>query len=139
MKIEVKHYNNPFSSKPIHQLCDDYGKTNTDTTTWRPDFSLVHAQANALSGRKLIYDFPDGKDTGETVQTFVRSKGLDITEIETAEKRITQIIEDKKKDDKEKLDRQEQRKKDLKDLSDALKDNFDSSTETSTDTSNANS
>lgn len=137
MQIEIKHFNNSFSSKPIHHLCDDFGKTNTDTTTWRPDFSLIHAQANALSGRKLIYDFPDGKDSGESVQTFVRSKGIDITEIETAEQRITQIIEDKKKTDKENFDKKEQRKKDLKDLLDALKNNPDDSSQSSPDTQNS--
>lgn len=130
MVIKVKHYSNSFKSTPIHQLVDDFGESNTDTSTWRPDISLVHAQSNALSGRQLVYDFPDGKDTGETVQTFVRSKGIDITEVESAEKRITTIIEDKKKDDKDKIDKAEQRKQDLKDLSDSIKsvDNSDSST-----------
>lgn len=125
MKVEIKHFNNPFSSKPIHHLVDDFGESNTDTSTWRPDISLIHAQSNAMSGRKLVYDFPDGKDTGEIIQTFIRSKGIDITEIESAERRVTTIIEDKKASDKEKLDKANQRKQDLKDLSDSIKSSGD--------------
>lgn len=121
MNIEVKHYNNPFKSKPIHHLCSDFGESQTDTSTWRPDISLVHAQSQALSGKRLVYDFPDGKDNGEIIQTFIRTKGLDITEIDSAEKRITTIIEDKKELDKKKKDDADQRSKDLKDLSDAIK------------------
>lgn len=98
--IKVKHYSHNYSSKNPWPLVSDFGDSNTDTTKWRPDISVARAQAAMASGKKLLYDFPDGKDSGETVQTFVRSKGLDITEIETAEKRITQIIEDKKSDDK---------------------------------------
>lgn len=100
--IEVKHYNNQFNSNPIHKLRSDFGPSNTDTTSWRPEISIARAQAGINSGKKLVYDFPDGKDNGELVQTFIRSKGLDITEIESAEKRITTIIEDKNKRDKEK-------------------------------------
>lgn len=138
MLIEVKHYSNPFKSTPIHQLTVDFGESNTDTSTWRPDISLIHAQANSLSGRQLVYDFPDGNDSGETIQTFVRSKGIDITEIESAEKRITTIIEDKKASDKEKLDKADQRSKDLKDLSEAIKSS-DSSPETPTPSNKTNS
>lgn len=103
MVIEVRRYNNSFKSKPIHYLLDDFGESNTDISTWRPDVSSIRAfLGNPNNNKTLLYDFPDGKDTGETVQTFIRSKGLDITEVETAEKRITKIIEDKKVSDKEK-------------------------------------
>lgn len=132
MKIKVKRYNNPFESKPVHHLLEDFGESNTDTTTWKPDISDVRAFLGnpSASKKQLLYDFPDGKDTGEFVQTFIRSKGLDITEIETAEKRVTQIIENKKQLDKEKVDNENRRKQDLKDLSDSIKsvDNSDSST-----------
>lgn len=132
MKIEVKRYNNTFESEPIHQLLEDFGESNTDTSTWKPDASTIRAfLGNPSSSKKtLLYDFPDGKDTGEFVQTFIRSKGLDITEIESAEKRVTQIIENKKQLDKEKVDNENRRKQDLKDLSDSIKsvDNSDSST-----------
>lgn len=128
MKIEVKRYNNPFESVPIHSLLEDFGDSNTDISTWKPDISSIRAFLGNPTNRKtLLYDFPDGKDTGEFVQTFIRSKGLDITEIETAEKRITQVIEDKKQSDKEKIDQDNQRKQDLKDLSDSIKSAGDSS------------
>lgn len=126
--MEVKHYNNVFSAPSYHQMTSDFGKSNTDKSTYRPDLSLARAYQGSQN-KTLLYDFKDGKDTGETVQTFVRSKGLDITEVETAEKRITQIIEDKKQADKDKADELESRKKDLSDLSEAIKNG--SSTESS--------
>lgn len=117
--ITVKHYNNSFNGvKP--PICRDYGESNTDKSTYRPDLSLARAYQGAQN-KKLIYDFDNGQDTGETIQTFVRSKGLDITEIETAQKRITQIIEDKKekaKSDKESADAQS---KFINDLGNAIK------------------
>lgn len=135
--IKIQHYSNQFSNKKtIHSLCQDFGVSNVDLTSWRPDISIVHAQANAASGKRLIYDFPDGKDNGEYIQTFIRQKGLDITEIETAEKRITQIIEDKKASDKEKAEAENVKKQTLKDLSDAIKGDTTQSSET-TQPSNA--
>lgn len=105
MRIEFKRYQNTFTAKPIHKLLDDFGESNTDTSTWKPDVSSIRAfLGNPNNKKKMLYDFPDGKDTGETVQTFIRSKGLDITEVETAEKRITKIIEDKRVSDKEKAE-----------------------------------
>ena len=112
--ITVKHYSHNFDSENPFPLVDDFGDSNTDLTKWRPDISVARAQAGIASGKKFLYDFPDGKDNGETIQTFIRSKGLDVTEIETAEKRITQIIEDKKKDGLEKL-KSEKEKKDFLD------------------------
>lgn len=124
--IKVKHYNNSFEGeKP--PICRDYGDTNTDRSTYRPDLSLARAYQGAQN-RKLLYDFDDGKDTGETVQTFVRSKGLDITEVESAEKRITQIIEDKKSSDKLSADEKAARDKFLSDLSDSVKKVQDNTT-----------
>lgn len=139
MNIEVKRYNNPFESQPVHQLLEDFGESNTDTSTWKPDISSVRAfLGNPSSSKKtLLYDFPDGKDTGDTVQTFIRSKGLDITEIETAEKRITQIIENKKQSDQEKIKNETQRKQDLKDLSDSIKGVSDDSSTPSQSPSNS--
>lgn len=135
MTIKVKQYNNPFSSKPIHKMIDDFGESNTDTSTWRPDLSVARAFLGSAgaSNKQMLYDFPDGKDTGETVQTFIRTKGLDITEIESAEKRITQIIQDKSLSDEQSESKKKQRAQDLKDLSDAIKGSeSDSSTDTST-------
>lgn len=117
--INVKHYSNSFKGvKP--PICRDYGESNTDKSTYRPDLSLARAYQGAQN-KKLIYDFDNGKDTGETVQTFVRSKGLDVTEIETAQKRITQIIEDKT--EKAKLDKEsaEAQSKFINDLGNAIK------------------
>lgn len=101
--LKILHYHHCYNSKDsVYPLVSDFGKSNTDTSKWRPDISIARAQMGVLSGRKLLYDFPDGKDSGEVVQTFIRSPGLDITEIESAEARITQIIENKQKDDQEK-------------------------------------
>ena len=109
--IKVLHYSHNYEkTSPLVPFVSDYGNSNTDTTKWRPDISLARAYQGASSGKTLLYDFPDGKDSGEVVQTFIRSKGLDITEIESAEKRITQIIEDKKADDKLKSENSKEKK-----------------------------
>lgn len=117
--ISVKHYSNQFvGSKNL--LVKDFGESNTDKSTYRPDLSLVRAYQGAKT-KTLLYDFSDGKDNGQTVQTFVRSKALDITEIETAEKRVLQVIEDKKK--KAELSEEEKKAQDefLSNLSTAIK------------------
>lgn len=123
--IVVNKYNNLFVGDPIHQLCSDYGESCTDTSKWRPSISTVRAfLGNPGATRKsLQYDFPDGKDDGNVIRTFLRTKGLDITEIESAEKRITQIVVDRVENAKLTKKQQEQYKKSLKDLSDAMKDN----------------
>ena len=92
--IVVNKYNNAFAFDPLHQLCSDYGESCTDTSKWRPSISTVRAfLGNPGATRKsLQYDYQDGKDDGNVIRTFLRTKGLDITEIETAEKRITQIV-----------------------------------------------
>lgn len=117
--ISVKHYSNQFvGSKNL--LVKDFGESNTDKSTYRPDLSLVRAYQGAKT-KTLLYDFSDGKDNGQTVQTFVRSKALDITEVETAEKRVLQVIEDKKK--KSELSEEEKKAQDefLSNLSTAIK------------------
>lgn len=117
--ISVKHYSNSFTGvKP--PICRDYGESNTDKSTYRPDLSLTRAYQGAQN-KKLLFDFYDGKDTGEVVQTFIRSKGLDITEVETAEKRITQFIEDKKAAAEKSKKDSDVQKKFISDLSDSLK------------------
>lgn len=123
--IIVNKYNNVYSGEPIHQLRSDYGESCTDTSKWRPSISTVRAfLGNPGATRKsLQYDYPDGKDDGNVIRTFLRTKGLDITEIETAEKRITQIVEDQVENAKLTKKQQEQYKQSLKDLSDAMKDN----------------
>ena len=75
--IKVKHFSNQFLNKDWTPLLEDFGESNTDTSTYRPDISLARAQAGRLKGKQLVYDFQDGKDTGDTVMTFIRQKGLD--------------------------------------------------------------
>lgn len=131
--IKVNHYHNAFAiskkeQAELHQMTDDFGKSNTDTSKWRPDISITRAQLGALNGTKqFLYDFPDGKDTGEIVQTFLRSPSLDVTEVDSATERITQIIERKSEQDKKSQAKADKRAKDLKDLSDAIKNGSGSS------------
>lgn len=123
-KIKLFSYSNPFSSaRP--PLVTDFGESCTDKTTFRPDISLARAYQGAAV-KNLLYDFDDGKDTGETVQTVLRSPGLDITEVDSAVARVTQIIEDKK--DKSKLTAEEKKQRDefIDKLSSSLKDSQDS-------------
>lgn len=100
--IKVKHFSNQFKNEDWTPLLEDFGESNTDTSTYRPDISIARAEAGRLSGKKLIYDFNDGKDNGETVMTFVRQKGLDVTEVEAAANRVESNINDKIEDSKKK-------------------------------------
>lgn len=98
--MKVLHYNNQFNSNPLHSLMSDFGESNTDTSSWRPELSIIHAQASGATRKRFLYDFPDGKDNGESVQTFIRSKGLDVTEIDSALKSVTESTNDKIKEAK---------------------------------------
>lgn len=90
-------------------MVDDFGKSNTDKSSYRPDVSRVRAflGTGMQSSKKLMYDFPDGKDTGEEVQTFIRNKGLDITEVDLAVEVVKQAA--KAKIDKAKADKQSEK------------------------------
>ena len=143
--IQINHYNNQFNNvSPIHELLSDFGETNTDTTHWRPVVSLARASlASGMNSRKqFFYDYPDGKDDGNRIKTFLRSPGLDITEIETAEKRITQIVEDLKDTSKVNKEAVDKYKQALKDLGDAVnksnQDNKDNQDKPSSDNSKSN-
>lgn len=100
--IKVKHFSNQFSNKDWTPLLEDFGESNTDTKTYRPDISIARAESGRLRGKKLIYDFDNGKDNGETVMTFIRQKGLDVTEVDSAINRIKSDIDEKIEDSKKK-------------------------------------
>lgn len=109
--MKVLHYNNSFKSDPLHQLLSDFGESATDTTTWRPELSIIHSQAQGASSKRFLYDFPDGKDNGERVQTFIRNKGLDVTEIDNALNTVAESTENKVAEAKKKLKDKEDSKK----------------------------
>lgn len=84
ISISIKHFSNSFKSDLVHHMTVDFGESNTDTSTWRPDISLIHAQAGRNSGLKPVFDFPDGKDNPDSWSTtIIRRKGLDVTEVDT--------------------------------------------------------
>lgn len=87
--IKVRHYSNQFENpNPLYIPPSDYGKSATDKTSYRPDISSARAFAGSVgagtSSNVGVFDFPDGKDNGMTIQTFLRNRGLDITEIDSA-------------------------------------------------------
>lgn len=98
--MTIFHYSNQFGSSPLHSLRSDFGESNTDVSSWRPELSLIHSQASSLTNKRFLYDFPDGNDTGERIQTFIRGKGLDVTEIDRALDSVTQDIQSKAESDK---------------------------------------
>lgn len=96
--LPVRHYCNSFSAPLYHHMTDDFGESNTDTSKWRPDISLIHAQSLGNSGLRPVYDFPDGKDNPDQwTTTFIRSKGLDITEVDRALELAKSSVESKQK------------------------------------------
>lgn len=120
----VRHFSNVFGSDVVgHQMLSDFGESNTDISTWRPDISLVRAQQGRLSGKQLVYDFPDGKDNGEFVMTYIRNKGLDTTEVDSLISRIKisqQEKIDSAKSAEEKKALEEAFNKNIQDIRDAL-------------------
>lgn len=87
--IKVRHYSNQFENpNPLYIPPSDYGESATDKTSYRPDISSARAFAGSVgagtSSNVGVFDFPDGKDNGMTIQTFLRNRGLDITEIDSA-------------------------------------------------------
>lgn len=134
--MQVKHYSSAFNSDDGHwKMTEDFGETNTDRSTYKPDVSLVRAflGSGGNSKKQMLYDFPDGKDDGQTIRTFLRQPGLDITEVETAEKIMTTIIKDKKEFDESNA----KSEKAQKEIIDAIKSATDSITGKSSPDSSA--
>lgn len=77
--MKIQYYNSQFDNTLVKPKNIDYGKSSTDKTFFRPDiFSVADTKANnAITG---LYDFKDGKDTGERLAMYLRDKSLDITE-----------------------------------------------------------
>lgn len=129
--FKVHKYRNAYSNPDWTPLLSDFGKSNTDKSTYRPDISLARAQAG-MSSKTLVYDFSDGKDTGETAQTYIRQPGLDVTEVDSAIQRLNDNFDSKVKED---LESQKRRAKDKK-IDDFLdKSLSDSSSSSSPDSS----
>lgn len=125
--IQVNHYSSVFKSDVGHwKMTEDFGESNTDRSTYKPDVSLVRAFLGSGGNTKkhFLYDYPDGKDDGQTIKTFLRQPGLDITEVETAEKVMTSIIKDKKAFDESNA----KSEKAQKEIIDAIKSATDSIT-----------
>lgn len=89
----LRHYSNSFSNQNVHhQMISDFGLTNTDRSFFRPDISSARALvAGTADSRVGLYDFADGKDTGDRIQVVLRQKGLDPTEID----KIGQILKNR--------------------------------------------
>ena len=77
--MKIFYYRSQFVNELVKPKNIDYGKSLTDKTFFRPEiFSVPDTKANnATTG---LYDFNDGKDTGERLSMYLRDKSLDITE-----------------------------------------------------------
>ena len=77
--MKILYYSSQFDNKLVKPKNLDYGESLTDKTFFRPEiFSIADTKANnAVTG---LYDFKDGKDTGERLAMHLRDKSLDITE-----------------------------------------------------------
>lgn len=104
--IKMYHFSNVFGSDMSkHQQLSDFGESVTDKTFFRPDISSVRPRLSALAGAEMqgVYDFPDGKDTGDVIQTVLRNRGLDVTEIDAISKAVQDKIDAGIKIDEENL------------------------------------
>lgn len=77
--MKILYYSSQFDNKLVKPKNLDYGESLTDKAFFRPEiFSIADTKANnAVTG---LYDFKDGKDTGERLSMYLRDKSLDITE-----------------------------------------------------------
>lgn len=96
--IPVKTYHNAFKTDYVPPMVTDFGKSNTDKSSYRPDISLIppFLAQGARSSKNFVYDFPDGKDTNDVSSytvTYLRNKSLDITEVDAAIARETTRLE----------------------------------------------
>lgn len=113
--MKILYYNSQFDNQLFKPKNLDYGKSLTDKTFFRPElFSIADTRANnAVTG---LYDFKDGKDTGERLSMYLRDKSLDITE-------KSAIVEAYESDinNRSELDKQDLRSLQDKAVSDELK------------------
>lgn len=139
--IPVRHYSNTFRSPAVHHMTEDFGESNTDKSFFRPDLDKARSTLGQMRGstRVGLYDYPDGKDKGDNIQSVLRSKGLDPTEIASMEKMLRDHLSALKKQDKDAFEQKirEMSQKDLmeyvKKIADASK--VEQSSSTSTDKS----
>lgn len=132
--MKIKHYSSDFGSIPIHHLVVSYGESNTDKSFFRPDISSTRAFLGSMQGsnRVGLYDFPDGKDTGETFQTFIRDKALDITEVDSAINKVKSKLEEDI--EKQKADK---KAKEVQDKADKLNENVQKLVDSNIDSSSS--
>lgn len=101
--IQIKTYKNQFDYIPSHNLLTDFGESNTDKSFYRPDVSSARASLGSISALgsnlKGVYDFDDGIDNGDTFMTFLRSKSIDVTELDAAMQRVIQNAQKARKAD----------------------------------------
>lgn len=77
--MKIFYYISQFHNELVKPKTLNFGESLTDKTFFRPEiFSIADTKANnAVTG---LYDFNDGKDTGERLAMYLRDKSLDITE-----------------------------------------------------------
>lgn len=107
--IKIRHYSNSYMNQEFQffKLTEDFGESATDKSFFRPDVSSARASLGTFTansnGKVGVYDFNDGKDTGETFMTFLRNKALDQTEIDSAYDRLKAYAEQLKQADIDKF------------------------------------
>lgn len=129
MKFEVKHFSNTFTAPLFFENLKDYGESNTDTSFIRPDISSARAIVGSYIGNNNFvgkYDFDNGDDTGSMLMTFLRSKSLDVTEIDNAYKMYLKNVDSLKRADVDKFI-EDNKDKDDKSLRESIKKFFNQS------------
>lgn len=88
--MKIRHYKSEYKSSPLHKMTSDFGESCVDKTFFRPDVSSTRAFLGAPTGstRVGLYDFPDGKDDGDSFRLAIRAIGNDITELDAVGEKI---------------------------------------------------
>lgn len=99
--LKIFRYHNQFSGEILHHMTEDFGDSNTDRSAYVPDIAQKRSYAGSDQGSNvhLVYDFEDGKDTGDTIATYLRMQGLDRTEIDTIGEILKKRVDSGKEND----------------------------------------
>lgn len=129
IKRYIRQYDGSLKLDWIPHFDVDYGESQTDKSNYRPNVPLYsQIEANKAMPSNLVYDFPDGKDTGLNL-TPLRDKSLDITEVQQIKNALQKSVDKQEKAIKDEMNRVLDDQKNSKNDSSVSSDTSSSSSE----------